>query len=169
MSSCVMTKIAATCDIFCSFFEPEVTSRFSRSSILTCVRSPGRDCGTGEDCGACCDGGACPPATPHPTRKSKTVAPDAPTRSGLFDRFPPMPNTSLFPGSYPHATRQCRENHRPYLSCNQRFVVLELAMEFQRLVIREFEGQIGTTVLSSLAGSSPSPRVTQWHAAALSG
>src|SRR5260370_370404 len=34
---------AATCDNFCSFFETEVTSRFIRFSILTCVRSLGED------------------------------------------------------------------------------------------------------------------------------
>jgi hypothetical protein len=41
-----------------------------------------------------------------------------------------------------------------YLSCNQRFIVLELFVGFQRLVIKEYESQIGTTALSPLAGSS---------------
>jgi hypothetical protein len=75
----------------------------------------------------------------------------------------------LFPGSYPHATRQRRENHRPYLSCNQRLFVLEPGVGFQCLVIKECECQIGTTAPSLLSGSSLSPRVIRRHAAALSG
>jgi hypothetical protein len=59
-------------------------------------------------------------------------------------------------------------NHHLYLSCHQRFFVLELAVGFQRLVIKECECQIGTKALSRLAGSSLSPRVAQWHAAARS-
>src|SRR5260370_1286148 len=84
-----MRKIAdAIRDNFCSFFETEVTSMFIRFSILTCVRSPGEDCGAG------CDRELCPHAASHPSRRSKTVAPVTRARSHLFR------------GSYPHATSQ---------------------------------------------------------------
>ena len=45
MSSCVITKIAAaTCDIFCSVFETDITSVFIRSSRLSLERSFGACC-----------------------------------------------------------------------------------------------------------------------------
>src|ERR1700680_1189846 len=71
MSSCVITNIAAAaCDIFCSFFETDVTSIFIRSSIDICDRSRcGVACGggcvasRGAGCGKCCGGcGDCPDA-----------------------------------------------------------------------------------------------------------
>src|SRR6266571_957464 len=57
ISSWVMTNIAvATCDIFCSFFETEVTSMFIRSSMFIAARSA---------VWATRAWGCCAPTTPH--------------------------------------------------------------------------------------------------------
>src|SRR5258708_21718781 len=115
-----MRKIAdAIRDNFCSFFETEVASMFIRFSILTCVRSPGEDCGAG------CDRELCPHAASHPSRRSKTVAPVIRTRSHLFDCLLRMANTPpLPPGAIRTQLASVMDVLVRHLFCNQYFRVL---------------------------------------------